>query len=164
MPFDGDAKGSGSAFLAAFSCLRIQVAVVVAAWVVASCWVWLDWGGGLKAWSAPGMTWRVARGGGCRTGGVVRHGPPKTSARLTANGLSGEVFDYGLEFFEVGEFVVAVALDEERGDGDVRKVGDGWDGHGIGAEGEIPRLRCAALGMTTWVGDGVVEEDAPACG
>ena len=51
-------------------------------------------------------------GVGCRTGGVVRHGPPKTSARpirraqgrLTTNGLRGEVFDYGLEFFEVGEF------------------------------------------------------------
>ncbi len=64
-------------------------------------------------------------GGGCRTGGVVRHGPPKTSARpirraqgrLTTNGLRGEVFDYGLEFGEVGEFVVAVALDEEHGDG-----------------------------------------------
>ena len=110
------------------------------------------------------MTWRVARGGGCRTGGVVRLGPPKTSARLTANGLRGEVFDYGLEFFEVGEFVVAAALDEEHGDGDVREVGDGWDGHGIGAEGEIPRLRCAALGMTTWVGDGVWQEDAPAHG
>ena len=65
---------------------------------------------------------------------------------------------------EVAVFGVAAALDEEHGDGDVRKVGDGWDGHGIGAEGEIPRLRCAALGMTTWVGDGVVEQDAPAHG
>ena len=60
---------------------------VVAAWVRASwCWVWLDWGGGLKEWLAPGMTWRVARGvGAVWTGGVGRHGPGdglRTSARL----------------------------------------------------------------------------------
>ena len=56
-------------------------------------------------------------GVGCCAGRVVRHGPPKTSARLTTNGSGREVFDYWLELGEVAEFVVAVALDEELGDG-----------------------------------------------
>ena len=43
-----------------------------------------------------------------------RPGPfVRAQGRLTTNGLRGEVFDYGLEFFEVGEFGVAVALHEE---------------------------------------------------
>ena len=109
----------------ACSCWRIQVAVTEAAWVRAWCWVWLDWGGRFEGVVGAGDDVEGGAGGGCRTGGVVRHGPPKTSARpirraqgrLTTNGLRGEVFDYGLEFGEVGEFVVAVALDEEHGDG-----------------------------------------------
>ena len=54
----------GGGLSGACNCWRIQVAVVVAASVMASCWVRLDWGGGLKEWSAPGMTWRVERGVG----------------------------------------------------------------------------------------------------
>ena len=52
----------GGGLSGACNCWRIQAAVVVAAWVMAWCWVWLDWGGSSKEWLAPGMTWRVARG------------------------------------------------------------------------------------------------------
>ena len=77
--------------------------------------VGLGWGG--EGVVGAGDDVEGGAGGGRCAGRVVRHGPPKTSARLTTNGSGGEVFDYWLEVGEVAEFVVAGALDEEHGDG-----------------------------------------------
>ena len=80
---------------------------------MAWCWVWLDWGGGVKAWSASGMTWRVARWGWVpyRRGGSTRAAEDVGPAHSASSGQAHDerieglrVFDYGLEFFEVGEF------------------------------------------------------------
>ena len=76
----------GGEFPIGLSWWWIQVAVVVVAWRMGSCWVWGAVGGSWKAWSALGITWieegergegRGVRGGmgapagtGERVGGV----------------------------------------------------------------------------------------------
>ncbi len=80
-----------------------------------------------------GIGWEVERvvgvfdevEGGCSAGGMVRLGPPRTSARLTTKGLGTSLVEDGLELGVVGVFGVAGGLDEEDGDGDVGEVGEG---------------------------------------
>ncbi len=68
-------------------------------------------------------------------GGVVRHGPTRTLARLTTNGLGAQLVEDGLEMGGVEVLGVAGALDEEGGDWDVGEVGDGVVEKGVPAGG-----------------------------
>ena len=113
---------------------------------------------------------------------VVRLGPPKTAGRLTMNGkgmgLEGReaggvrlgmcsggrvnVFSFGADVSSFRANVSSFWPNVFSFEGDVSTLaGDvssfrrgGLVGDGARTEGEIPRLRCAALGTTTAAGDG----------